>query len=614
MSYAQSSAVISDIGPSSVKVSWQGCSGSDNAIRFRAMGTAQWIEKSCGETSAFKLSNLKPKTHYEIEVKSCASNKWSPVGNFRTIGRPNIVVIYADDGRYDNYTVNGGPAFFQSPNINRIAEEGVNFKYCFPALSLCSPSRASIVTGLYPHHHAILNNAISDPLTIPTIATILQDSGYHTGFVGKYGFNKWPVPGYSYWLESSSDQYWDTYYSTPTGYMFLPGHKTDRFTDAAKDFLNTVPTDSPFCLILAHHAPHVPLEPRWQDSTLYLADAMPFPSNFYNYSLDFPSYLYDCHNFAGNIDEAKSEWRSYYQLLAGVEWSVGKVLDKLDNMGVMDSTLIIYTSDNGLLKGEHILEGKQIALDESLRLPMFIRYPKWFNPDSSITITDEMAMNIDIAPTMLDAAGITSPVPMDGWSMHDLVTGAKQRKEFLYEYYNKQECTPTMHGIRSFDYIYIKNACDSITEEFYDLVNDSSENQNQINVASYQSIIQIYRHKLDSIRAYYGDTIWVDTLVDCQLMDHPIGIEDFNAPGNLKISVFPNPGDGNVNLAWSMTPENNTEINVIDIMGRSIFKRFFSNSRQLSYALDLTSYPDGIYFIIARAGKQQQMAKYVKHL
>src|SRR5439155_2874206 len=109
------------------------------------------------------------------------------------------------------------------------------------------------------------------------------------------------------------------------------------------------------------------------------------------------------------------------------------------------------------------------------------------------------------------------------------------------------------------------------------------------------------------------DTVWVDTVVDCHLMDYN-GIEDVNAPGRLKISAFPNPGDGNVNLSWTMTPENNIEISVMDVMGRKIFKRSFNNTAQLSYSLDISDYADGIYFIIVRAGKQQQVAKYIKHL
>src|ERR1043165_9337785 len=142
MSYSQSAVTIADIEPSSAKISWQGCS-ENNTLRFRELGSNKWIERSYDETTSIRLANLKPKTHYELQVKICSQsgkNKWSPVEQFRTIGRPNIVVIYADDGRYDNYTVNGGPSFFQTPNIDRIANEGVNFKYCFPALSLCSPS------------------------------------------------------------------------------------------------------------------------------------------------------------------------------------------------------------------------------------------------------------------------------------------------------------------------------------------------------------------------------------------------------------------------------------------------------------------------------------------
>ncbi|HUM48190.1 MAG TPA: sulfatase-like hydrolase/transferase, partial [Chitinophagales bacterium] len=217
---AYSQAQVSEVGPSSARISWTGSNDNNNAIRYRKEGTAEWMTVSTGSSAACKLSNLRPKTHYEFEVKAGTVNGteiWSPTEKLLTIGRPNLLVILVDDGRYDNYTVTGGPAFFQTPNINSIAEEGANFEYCFPALSTCSPSRASIVTGTYPHHHGVFSNALVDTMLLPTVATILHDSGYYTGFVGKYGFDKWPITGYDYFLQSSSDPYWNVPYDTPTG-------------------------------------------------------------------------------------------------------------------------------------------------------------------------------------------------------------------------------------------------------------------------------------------------------------------------------------------------------------------------------------------------------------
>lgn len=616
--YAQSLAQVSDIGPSSAHITWQASNANAEAIRYRMEGSNDWITVNTGSETNYKIPNLRPKTHYEVEVKTGLVNgveTWSPVQKLLTIGRPNLLVIMADDGRYDNYTVNGGPSWFPSPNINALATEGANFKYCFPALSLCSPSRASIVTGSYPHHHHVFGNAVVDTLLLPTVATILHDSGYYTGLVGKYGFDKWPIAGYDYWLQSASDPYFNVPYDTPTGSVFIPGHKTQVFTNGAKDFLSTVPEGQPFCLFLWHKAPHVPLDPRPTDTTLFLTETMPFPADFYPYTEDFPSYLYQCHSFTNNVDTLAYEWLKYYQLIAGIDWSVGSVISKLSSQGKLDSTLIIYTSDNGLLKGEHLLRGKQIPQDESLRLPMFIRYPTWYAPNTHIE--DEMVMNIDIAPTLLDAAGFNNPAPMDGWSIHDITSGVKHRKEFLYEFYNKEECTPTLHAVRSFDYKYVFSSCTNVTEEFYDLTTDSLELYNKINYPEYQALIQQYRLKLDSLRKFYGDTVLIDTVVDCQLLSYT-GTgniddgDDSHESGLLYASVYPNPGHDLININWSYlyTPE--TEISISDITGRTIFYQKYLNSKERSVLVETNPWTPGMYLISIKSGAQEKVLKYLK--
>ncbi|HUM47320.1 MAG TPA: sulfatase-like hydrolase/transferase [Chitinophagales bacterium] len=613
LSFAQSFSQVAEIGPSSAHVSWQGCNDNNEAIRYRKAGVTEWTMVFTGSTPACKLSNLRPKTSYEYEVKTSVVNgieTWSATEKLLTIGRPNLLVILADDGRYDNYTVNGGPAFFQSPNINSIATEGANFKYCFPALSLCSPSRASIVTGTYPHHHGVVGNAVIDTLLLPTVAEILHDSGYYTGLVGKYGFDKWPIAGYDYWLQSASDPYSNVPYDTPTGTVFIPGHKTTVFTNGAKDFLSSVPDDTPFCLFLFHKAPHVPLDPRPDDTMLYLTETMPFPEDFFPYTQNYPSYLYDCHSFINNADTLAYEWLKYYQLLAGIDWSVGAVLTKLENQGKLDSTLIIYTSDNGLLKGEHLLRGKQIPQDESLRLPMFIRYPTWYAPNTKIE--NEMVMNIDIAPTLLDAAGINNPAKMDGWSIHDITSGLKHRKEFLYEFFNKEECTPTIHAVRSFDYKYVFNSCENVTEEFYDLTIDSLETINWINVPSYQPLIQTYRQKLDSLRKFYGDTILVDTVLNCELVNPNLVEQDEPESGKLYATVYPNPGHEQITISWSYVYSQETEITISDITGRNIYYNSFRNASNRNANVDSKEWPAGMYMISLKSGEQEKVLKYLK--
>lgn len=609
-------AVVSEVGPSSARVTWPASADMKEAVRYRKTGTSEWLTLYPGNTASCKIKNLKPRTSYEYQYRTGSSDgvdSWSASEKLLTIGRPNILVILVDDGRYDNYTVNGGPDFFQTPNINSIATEGANFKYCFPALSLCSPARASIVTGTYPHHHGVYGNALVDTLMLPTVATILQDSGYYTGLVGKYGFDKWPVDGYDYWLQSSSDPYWNVPYDTPTGNDFIPGHKTNVFTNAAKDFLSSVPDDKPFMLFLFHKAPHVPFEPRPDDSLLFITETMPFPDNFYQYSESYPSYLYDCHNFGDDEDTVAYEWLKYYQLLAGVEWSVGAVLTKLENQGKLDSTLVIFTSDNGLMKGEHYLRGKQIPQEESIRLPMFIRYPAWYAPNT--VITDQMVMNIDIAPTMLDAAGFNNPAAMDGWSIHDITSGVKQRKEFLYEFYNKEECTPTLYAVRSFDYKYVYNSCNNVVEEFYDLINDPKENYNKINQASYQPLIQAYREKLDSLRIFYGDTVLTDTIIECELYNS-IGTVDEagDETGELYASVYPNPGRDEVNISWSFLYTSKTDILITDITGRQVYQATYHhfNDSNRSIQVDSKSWLPGIYLVSIRSGEQEKVLKFVK--
>jgi len=192
----------------------------------------------------------------------------------------------------------------------------------------------------------------------------MHDNDYYTGFVGKYGFEKFPVPGYDYYCNSSSDEYWNARYQyNSKSWTTINGHKTEIFTDKALEFLNAVPDGKKFMLFLAHKAPHVPYDPRPEDEGIFNSDVMPFPPNYPSYTTNIPSHYPDCNQQYPNPGLVNSNYKDYFELLNGAEWSVDTILNYLQSKHLMDSTLIIFTSDNGILIGEHELGGKELALE-----------------------------------------------------------------------------------------------------------------------------------------------------------------------------------------------------------------------------------------------------------
>lgn len=459
--------------------------------------------------------------------------------------RPNILVIVYDDARYDSFQANDSTSFFDSPAIDRIAAEGVVFQYAFPALSLCSPSRASIMTGKYPHHHGVIENKKVKNEDFPhiVVSKILHDNGYYTGFVGKYGYKVIHADdGFDYVLESTSDLYWNSkYYYNSVGQNVITGHKTDVITEKALEFLNSVPANQPFLLFIEHKAAHAPYEPRPQDSGIFDSSPIPYSDNMQPWVSDIPSQYVDCYSVDTN--EVKSFFKGYYELLQGAEESIDTILKFLEDSGMLDSTLIIFTSDNGFLFGEHLMEDKEVALEESIRIPMFIRYPEWFAPGT--VVTTDMAMNIDIAPTILDAAGIPDTFNMDGMSMRTL-----DRKELFYEYFQRA-CKPTLVAVRDFNYKFVSSRCANTVEEFYDLVNDPEENTNLINDSASQSLIAIYRNKLDSLKTVYGYILVNDTIVDCGYLNASCS-EECDISGTAKVTDINNScDDGKIKVTFS---------------------------------------------------------------
>jgi len=201
---------------------------------------------------------------------------------------------------------------------------------------------------------------------------------------------------------------------------------------------------------------------------------------------------------------------------------------------------------------------------------------------------------------------------MDGISLRDLVNGNKHRKELLFEHSNKdQDCTPTFRSIRDFQYLYTYNYCSDTTEEFFDLVNDSLENTNQINNPAFQSLIQLYRDKLDSLRIEFGDTLPADTIVDCQInFATAVGNEDEEGQG---FNIYPNPGNGNFTLEFPTGKSQSTQIVITDILGRKIYERNIpAGKNQQREIFSLENSAAGVYFISLRSGNEKHVVKYVK--
>ncbi|MFI5135623.1 MAG: sulfatase-like hydrolase/transferase [Chitinophagales bacterium] len=497
----------------------------------------------------------------------------------------------------------------------------MNFKYCFPALSLCEPSRASIVTGLYPHHHGVTSNALTaDTFLHITIAQILHDAGYYTGFIGKYGFEKFPVPGWDYYCQSSNDPYWNAGYQyNQKQFTVIAGHKTNVFTYKAFEFLESVPQGNKWCLFLAHKAPHVPLDPRAEDSTLFKNTNVILPPNRNMYTKNFPS-TYWCNELGEDSSELVDDYRSWYELIEGGEWSVDTILHYLDQHNITDSTLIIFTSDNGLLKGEHMLGGKELALDESIRLPMFIRYPKWFAPHTQID--SEFVMNIDIAPTLLDAAGIPDTFGMDGTSIRAFVDGEAHRRQLFYEFFYRganSPCNPTFTAVRDFKYIYIQNGCTSSIDEFYDLTKDSLENENLINAPNYFAKIDSYKTILANLKVQYDYINLVDTLLNCYNPNVDssvvlnVGIPVISTFASNQLVVYPNPTSTYVTVDLGIITDNG-EISIYNTSGQLMYHKadIESYDDEVYQEINVSKFPPGYYVIKITANHQVATMPFVK--
>lgn len=402
--------------------------------------------------------------------------------------RPNIVFILVDDLRFDALSSTGHP-FIKTPNIDRVAREGLTFRNAFVTTPLCSPSRASFLTGRYAHAHKVIdnqnNNALSHQLI--TFPRLLQEANYETAYVGKWhmGNDDTPRPGFNRWVSfKGQGVYVDPIINADGKSAKAEGYMTDILSDHAAEFIRR-PRSKPFAVYLAHKAVHGPFTPADRHKELFANQSIRRQPNAKDTLEGKPALQRKVGNLppigpgTGSNDELI---RNQLRCLMSIDEGVGRVLKALQETEQLDNTIIIFTSDNGYFWGEHGLSDKRAAYEESIRIPLLVRYPKLIKAGSK---RDELALSIDVAPTLLELAGAKVPAEMHGRSLLSLFKGERKgwRKSFLSEYFAEagQPRLPNWQAVRSERWKYIHYTDLEGMNELYDLKVDPYEMKNLIN-------------------------------------------------------------------------------------------------------------------------------------
>jgi N-acetylglucosamine-6-sulfatase len=441
----------------------------------------------------------------------------------------NVIFILSDDHRFDFMGFTGKVPWLETPNMDVLARDGIYCQNAFVSTSLSSPSRASILTGLYAHSHTVVDNSAPEPENLVYFPEYIRKMGYETAFFGKWHMGQEsdePRRGFDHW-ESFKGQ--GVYYN-PTlninGKHVTYGDSTyitDLLTDHAIQWMKNRKSESPFFLYLSHKAVHAEFIPAKRDRGKYAGKTIEYPPSFDLTKPEMlesegkplkiinehnPDYSYGKGRIPDWVKEQRFSWhgvdymyngemdfetfyRSYCETLLGIDESIGTIIDYLKQQGMYESTIIIYMGDNGFSFGEHGLIDKRHFYEESAKVPLLVCCPELFQ--GGIT-EHRMIQNIDIAPTILDVFGITKPRQMQGMSFLGMLKGedVEWRDKIFYEYYWEENFpeTPTTFGIRTDRYKYIKHWGVWDTDAFYDLDKDPYEMNNLIASPSHRNIIK----------------------------------------------------------------------------------------------------------------------------
>jgi len=432
----------------------------------------------------------------------------------------NIVLILSDDHRYDFMSfMDEAPDFLETPHLDRMAARGAHFRNAFVTTSLCSPSRATILTGQYMHHHRVVDNQRPVAEGTRFFPEYLQEAGYQTGFVGKWHMgheNDEPRKGFHHWVSfKGQGTYFDPELNINGNHKQFTGYTTDVLADQALEWLRQQSDEEPFMLYLSFKAVHYPFQPAPRHDERYEDKAIDYPmtmanteSNYRTQSNWIKERRYGIHGIdhmeTGPLDKDPVPsfddlYHNYCETVHGLDENIGRVLNYLDESKLMENTMVVYLGDNGFALGEHGFYDKRDAFEESIRVPMLAMAPGLIKPGTAI---DNMVLNMDLAPTLLSAAGVDVKPSMrfDGQSMLPLIQGqtAPWRDHILYEYHWEWNfpATPTTLAIRGdrYKYIYYHGLWDR--NGFYDLETDPHEKTNLIDIPAFAEQIESMRTRL----------------------------------------------------------------------------------------------------------------------
>jgi arylsulfatase A-like enzyme len=496
---------------------------------------------------------------------------FSSISCRRQSSRPNVIFILSDDHACQAISAYGS-RLIQTPHLDRLAQEGVRFDCSFATNSICAPSRASILTGQYSHQHGVIDNSVEMKSQEGTFPVLFKKAGYQTALVGKWHLKATPV-GFDYFsiLPDQGHYYNPDFIEKDRKYQ-EHGYVTDILTEKCLTWIKNRDKSKPFLLFMNHKAPHRNWMPGPEALHLFRNEDLPVPETFFDdyrtrceaarsqemriadhaylsYDLKlFPlkaeeineqektglDYWYSVYNRL--TEEQKKTWeeayreeneefrrkklegqelalwkyqryiKDYLRCIASVDLSIGRLLDFLDKEGLANNTLIVYASDQGFFLGEHGWFDKRFMYEPSIRFPLFIRYPDGVERKVD---REHLVLNVDLAPTLLDMAGLPVPAYMQGKSFKDILQGKKVsdwRKSFYYHYYEY----PAVHsvkrhyGLRTSRYKLIHFYYDIDCWELYDLEADPQEVNNVYNHPDYQKVRDDLTKELNRLRTELG--------------------------------------------------------------------------------------------------------------
>lgn len=444
-------------------------------------------------------------------------------------GRLNLVFILSDDHRHDFMGFHeGGPQWLETPALDQMAAEGMHFKNAFVATSLCSPSRASILTSQYMHRHGVVDN--QRPVKEGTVffPEYLRSAGYRTALVGKWHMghdSDQPRPGFDHWASfKGQGEYFNPTFNINGERHRFEGYNADVTTKLAIDWLQqNQAAEQPFFLYVSYKAVHYPFRPAERHRGRYADKPIDYPETMANTERNYrsqPRWVRDRRYSIHGIDHMETGafdkdpvpnfdqlYRNYCETVHSLDENIGQLMDFLRDNDLAGNTLVVYMGDNGFHLGEHGFYDKRDAFEPSIRVPMLAWAPKSIEAGS---VNSDLLQNIDIAPTLLEMAGVETPENADfaGRSFAPQLGGERiaWRDHILYEYHWEWNfpATPTMLAIRTdrFKYVYYHGHWDR--DSFHDLETDPHERHNLIDVPAYQEQIEQLRTQLFSEMAARG--------------------------------------------------------------------------------------------------------------